>query len=201
MTERTADPEILFETQREFAAWLSKNHGSASGVLLVLGKSGGKVRSLTYAEAVEVALTWGWIDAKKSARDAHTWLQRFTPRTSKSPWSKINREKATALIEAGKMKAPGLAEVERAKRDGRWKAAYDSPSAAKVPPDLALALEQKPRARKFFDELDAANRYAILHRLMTAKKPETRAERLSRFVTMLSKGETIHPPRKKRAAR
>jgi uncharacterized protein YdeI (YjbR/CyaY-like superfamily) len=145
---------------------------------------------------VEGALIWGWIDGQKRKNDATTWLQRFTRRTARSPWSKINRDKATALLKAGKLAAPGAAEVERAKRDGRWQQAYDSARTAQVPEDLAQALAVNARAAAFFAKIDGANRYAILWRVQTAKKPETRKKRIASFVFMLSEGETIHPPAK-----
>jgi len=138
---------------------------------------------------------WGWIDGKKMAHDDAAWIQRFTPRKAKSPWSKINRTKAEALIASGLMHPPGLAEVDRAKRDGRWEGAYDGARTAQVPADLAAALAKNSRARSFFEALDAANRYAILYRVQTAKKAETRAERITRFVTMCSRHEVIHAPR------
>jgi uncharacterized protein YdeI (YjbR/CyaY-like superfamily) len=152
-------------------------------------------RSITYAQALDVALAWGWIDSRKQALDADAWLQRFTPRTAKSPWSKINCAKAEALIAAGTMQPSGLAEVERAKQDGRWARAYDGARTAGVPADLAAALARNDRARAFFETLDGANRYAILYRVQTAKKPQTRVERIARFVAMCARHETIHPQR------
>ena len=171
-------------------AWLASNHASSDGVWLRVSKKG--IPGLTYPEAVEGALAWGWIDSQKQKYDDTAWLQRFTPRKPQSPWSKINRDKATALIAAGRMEAPGLEEVERARRDGRWKSAYDSARTSKVPPDLAAALSADRRAAAFFAELDGANRYAILWRLQTAKRPETRAKRLAKFVAMLARHERIH---------
>lgn len=159
----------------------------------MIAKKSARIGSVTYAEALEVALAWGWIDGKKQAHDDEAWVQRFTRRTAKSPWSKINRDKALALISADAMAPPGLAEVERAKRDGRWNAAYDSSRTSTVPPDLAAALRANPRAAAFFPTLDRANRYAILYRVQAAKKAETRAERIGRFVTMLAQQKTIHP--------
>jgi uncharacterized protein YdeI (YjbR/CyaY-like superfamily) len=159
----------------------------------------GTKNAITYAEALDVALAWGWIDSQKRALDADAWLQRFSPRTAKSPWSKINRTKAEALIAAGAMEPPGLAEVERAKRDGRWEKAYDGARSASVPADLATALARSARARAFFETLDSANRYAILYRVQTAKAPETRAVRIERFVEMCARHETIHPPRRAKA--
>jgi uncharacterized protein YdeI (YjbR/CyaY-like superfamily) len=150
-----------------------------------------------------VALTWGWIDGQKRALDGSAWLQRFTPRTAKSAWSKINRTRAEALLSAGKMQPPGLAEVERARSDGRWDRAYDGARSATVPDDLKAALARVPKARAFFEALDGANRYAILYRLQTAKTDRTRAERIAKFVTMCAKGETLHPRRasKRRGSR
>ena len=155
----------------------------------------GAAQALTYSEALDVALAWGWIDSQKRALDASAWLQRFTRRTAQSPWSKINRARAEALIAAGTMAPPGLAEVERARRDGRWKRAYDGARTSAVPADLAAALARDDRARAFFEALDGANRYAILYRVQTAKKPETRAERIARFVAMCGRHETLHPVR------
>jgi uncharacterized protein YdeI (YjbR/CyaY-like superfamily) len=146
-----------------------------------------------------VALAWGWIDGQKNAHDDDWWLQKFTPRGPKSVWSKINCAKAEALIAAGKMKPAGLKEVERAKADGRWAQAYDSHRTSTVPDDLARALAANKRAAAFFEIIDAANRYAILYRVQTAKKPETRADRIAKFVAMLGRHETLYPLRKKRA--
>ncbi|MGH7270574.1 MAG: YdeI/OmpD-associated family protein [Polyangiaceae bacterium] len=196
MPRAVAEPVLAFERAAEWRAWLAKHHARSQGVLLRIPKRGAR-GTLTYVEAVDAALAWGWIDSQKRALDASAWLQRFTPRTSKSPWSKINRAKAEALITAGQMMAPGLAEVARARADGRWARAYDGASAAKVPEDLAAALGQSARARAFFEALDGANRYAILYRVQTAKKPETRAERVSRFVAMCERGERIHPQRRR----
>jgi uncharacterized protein YdeI (YjbR/CyaY-like superfamily) len=189
-----SEPVLTFARAAEWNAWLASHHGSSKGVLLRIAKSGAK-KSITYAEALDVALAWGWIDSQKQALDATAWLQRFTARKAKSPWSKINRAKAEALIAAGKMKPPGLAEVERAKNDGRWSLAYDGARTSGVPTDLATALGRDQRARAFFEKLDGANRYAILYRVQTAKKPETRAERIARFVAMCARHETIHPRR------
>lgn len=193
-SKKTGDVPILpFEDKQAWAAWLSSHHATAAGVWLKLGKKGSGKPSVTYAEAVEVALAWGWIDGQKRPVDAAWWLQRFTRRGPKSIWSRVNREKAVALIEAGAMKAPGLAEVERARRDGRWEAAYESQSRATVPPDLAAALAANPRAARFFEALEAHNRYAVLFRIHAAKKPETRAMRIEKFVAMLARHEKLHP--------
>jgi uncharacterized protein YdeI (YjbR/CyaY-like superfamily) len=190
---------LAVATAEEWRAWLAANHATSSGVFLRIPKQG----AFTYAQALDVALAWGWIDSQKQALDATAWLQRFTPRTAKSPWSKINRAKAEALLAAGTLEPPGVAEVERAKRDGRWERAYDGARTATVPDDLAAALANNARARTFFEALDSANRYAILYRVQTAKKAETRAERIATLVAMCARGETIHPrrPRKARPAR
>lgn len=187
-----------FDGPRAWAAWLKKQHASSAGLWLKLAKKGARTPSVTYAEGLEVALAWGWIDGQKNAHDEDWWLQKFTPRGSRSVWSKINCAKAEALIAAGKMKPSGLKEVERAKADGRWAQAYDSPRTSAVPDDLARALAANKRAAAFFDIIDAANRYAILHRVQTAKKPETRADRIGKLVAMLARRETLHPLRKKR---
>lgn len=197
-TEAT-DPILGLSSQADWSEWLEKNHGRSKGVLLRIAKKGAK-ESLTYVEALDVALAWGWIDSQKRALDDSAWLQRFSPRTPKSPWSKINRAKAEAQIAAGTMQPPGLAEVERAKRDGRWKRAYDGARTSAVPTDLAAAFAKNARANAFFETLDSANRYAILYRVQTAKKPETRAERIERFVGMCARRETLHPPRAAKAS-
>lgn len=192
------EPVLDFPNAAAWRAWLSRNHRQKGGVRLRIKKPAGK-DSISYAEAVEQALAWGWIDGQKWALDAKHWLQRFTPRAAQSPWSKLNRKRAEALIASGEMAAPGLAEVERARRDGRWERAYDGAKTALVPEDLAAAFAKSARARAFFEKLDAANRYAILYRVQTAKKQETRADRIARFVGMCARGETIHPARAKKA--
>jgi uncharacterized protein YdeI (YjbR/CyaY-like superfamily) len=192
-TSAPPDPTKLFKDQKAWAAWLAKNHATSTGVWLRLAKKSAQARTVTYAEAVEAALCQGWIDGQKRAEDEQHWLQRFTPRSPRSIWSKINREKALALIEGGAMMPAGLAEVERARGDGRWEQAYDSARGAAVPDDFQAALERNAKAKRFFAELDAANRYAILWRLQTAKKPETRAARLAKFIAMLAHGEKLHP--------
>jgi uncharacterized protein YdeI (YjbR/CyaY-like superfamily) len=189
---------LSLPTAAAWRAWLRAHHARSPGIFLRLAKTSAEgPLSLTYGPALEAALAWGWIDGQKRALDAGAWLQRFTPRGPRSGWSKINRAKAEALIAAGKMEAPGLAEVERARRDGRWDRAYDGARAATVPPDLAQALARDAKARAFFEALDGANRYAILYRLQTAKRPETRARRLQIFVEMCARQETLHPPRRR----
>jgi uncharacterized protein YdeI (YjbR/CyaY-like superfamily) len=186
-------PVLSFADRRAWMDWLAANHASSRGVWLKLAKKAAGVASVTYAEAIEAALAWGWIDGQKNRHDDRWWLQKFTPRGPRSMWSKINREKALALIAAGEMKPPGLEQVERAKRDGRWEAAYDSPSRATVPDDLSAALAASPRAAAFFAALDSANRYAVLFRIHTAKKAETRAKRIAELVAMLERHEKLHP--------
>lgn len=191
----TAESILRFASPVGWEAWLAANHASEDGVRLAMGKKGGKGPALTYAEAVDVALAWGWIDGQKLKHDDSVFLQRFSRRRARSPWSKINREKAEALIRAGKMRPPGLAEVERARKDGRWDAAYDSARTSSVPEDLAAALAINRRAQAFFEQIDSANRYAILYRVQTAKKPETRRQRIAKFLAMLGRGELIKPPK------
>ncbi|MGD0837442.1 MAG: YdeI/OmpD-associated family protein [Polyangia bacterium] len=190
-----AETTLTFSNASEWEAWLAKHHDRSGAVLLRIPKGNGS--DLTYARALDAALSWGWIDSHKRALDASAWLQRFSPRTAKSPWSKINRARAEALIASGAMKQPGLDEVARARADGRWARAYDGSRTAEVPADLATALARNPRARPFFDELDRANRYAVLWRVQTAKKPETRARRIEQFVALCAAGKTLHPTREK----
>ena len=186
-----------FATQRSFEQWLAKNHAKVPGVRIHIAKKGSGIRSINYAEALEVALCYGWIDGQSKSIDEEWYWQRFTPRRTRSVWSKRNREIVARLIEEGRMQAAGHAEIDRAKTDGRWDAAYDSPANAKIPSDLEAAFRQSPGTKEFFESLDSRNRYAILHRLMTAKKPETRAKRLATFVEMLKGRRTIYPLQRK----
>ncbi|MGW1720944.1 YdeI/OmpD-associated family protein [Streptomyces sp. NPDC002156] len=193
----TQDLETLaFESAEAFEAWLGENHATSPGIWLKLRKktSGatGAV-ALDYAQALDVALCYGWIDGQKAGLDDQWWLQRFTPRRPRSKWSKINCGKVAVLIEQGRMRPAGQAEIDRAKADGRWEAAYDSAKTATVPDDLAAALTADPAAAAFFETLDRQNRYAILHRIHEAKRPETRARRIETYVAMLAKGEKLHP--------
>jgi uncharacterized protein YdeI (YjbR/CyaY-like superfamily) len=176
----------------EWERWLSANHDAATQVWLRLAKKGASRTTVTRADALEIALCWGWIDGQAAPKDEEYWLQRFTPRTRRSKWSRINREAAEGLIEAGRMKPAGLAAVEAARADGRWDAAYASQREMTVPDDLLRALEGRPAAETFFRGLDARNRYAILYGIHDAKRPETRARRIARFVEMLGRGEKIH---------
>lgn len=186
-------PTIGFVTLQDWEAWLSEHYADSTGLWLKIAKKATGIPSISYAEALEGALCYGWIDGQKAALDADYWLQKFTPRRAKSVWSQINRDKASALIEAGRMQPPGLRQVELAKADGHWDAAYAGQASATVPEDLQEALDKNPSARDFFLTLNSANRYAILYRVRTAQKVETRAARIQKFVTMLAKGETIHP--------
>lgn len=186
-------PMMRFSSRDEWEEWLRENHASSDGVWLRIARKGSGETSITSPQALEVALRHGWIDGQVKGLDETTWLQKYTPRGARSIWSKVNREKVTALIEAGKMHPAGIAEVERAKADGRWDAAYDPPSRITVPPDLRAALDAEPAAAAFFATLDSRNRYAILHRTHTAKKAETRAARIAKFVEMLKRRETIYP--------
>ncbi|SER62923.1 Uncharacterized conserved protein YdeI, YjbR/CyaY-like superfamily, DUF1801 family [Streptomyces qinglanensis] len=192
--EMTQDLEIVaFESAATFEAWLGENHAVSPGIWLKLRKKNPAVVALDYAQALDVALCYGWIDGQKATFDDQWWLQRFTPRKPHSKWSKVNRDKVAALIEQGRMRPPGQAEVDRAKADGRWEAAYDSAKTATVPEDLAAALTAVPAAAAFFETLDRQNRFAILYRIQDAKKAETRARRIEKYVAMLANGEMLHP--------
>lgn len=192
--QNTSEPVLSFATQDDWEKWLEDHHADASGIWLKIPKKGSGLPGIDYATALESALCYGWIDGHKKTLDETHWLQRFTPRRPRSKWSKINVQKATALIESGRMRQAGLREVERAKADGRWEAAYASQSTATVPDDLRAALDAAPQsARDFFATLDSRNRYAILHRIEDAKRPQTRAARIEKFVAMLTAGEKIYP--------
>jgi uncharacterized protein YdeI (YjbR/CyaY-like superfamily) len=186
-------PRIPFPTSSEWEQWLEDNHARSDGVWVKVAKKDSGIESVRYPEVLESALCFGWIDGRRQALDEQYFLQRFTPRRSRSKWSRINRETAERLIAEGRMKPAGRAEVERAKADGRWEAAYHGQKSITVPDDLQRELDSRPKAKAFFAELTSQNRYAILYRLQDAKKPETRARRLEKFVAMLEAGETIHP--------
>jgi uncharacterized protein YdeI (YjbR/CyaY-like superfamily) len=186
-------PLVSFASRAEWEAWLAEHHASSPGVRLAIARKSSGHESVTYPEALEVALCYGWIDGRKESLDGEHWVQRFGPRRPRSRWSKVNRAKALELIERGLMQPAGLAEVERAKADGRWDAAYDAPSTATVPQDLRRELDRDEAARAFFATLDSRNRYAILHRIQEAKRPETRARRIEKFVAMLAAGEKLYP--------
>jgi uncharacterized protein YdeI (YjbR/CyaY-like superfamily) len=185
-------PILLFATPPDLEAWLEENHARPEGFWLKVAKKGSGEQSVTYAEALELALCFGWIDSQKRGLDEKFFLQRFTPRRPRGRWSRINRDKAEELLAAGSVRAAGLAEMEAAKADGRWEAAYEGQRTAKVPEDLQRELDSSKAAREFFARLDSANRYAIVYRLNDAKKPETRERRLRKFVAMLERGEKIH---------
>ncbi len=184
-------PILLFEHSQAWADWLEAQAAPA-GIWLKLAKAASGIPSITYLQALDVALCYGWIDSQKKGLDEHFWLQKFTPRRAGSIWSKVNCEKAEALIAAGAMKPAGLREVEAAKLDGRWAAAYDSPSKISIPADFQAALDQNPAAQTFFATLNSANRYAFLFRIQTAKKAETRARNIEKFIGMLERGEKFH---------
>jgi uncharacterized protein YdeI (YjbR/CyaY-like superfamily) len=188
----TEQPVLAFASKAEFAAWLEANHAASDGIWLKFAKKGTGVPTVVYAEVLEVALCFGWIDGQVKRLDETYYLQRWTPRRARSKWSKRNCAKAEALIASGQMRPAGLAEVERAKADGRWDAAYASPSKIEVPPDLQAELDRDPAAAEHFAALNSINRYAILYRLHDAKRPETRARRLAQFMEMLRRGERIH---------
>ena len=185
-------PLLEFASAEAFATWL-EGQPEAAGAWLKMAKKGAPRLTISYAEALEVAICFGWIDGQKGAIDEHFWRQRFTPRSAASRWSKINTDKAEALITAGRMRPAGLREVERARADGRWDRAYAGQAAIEVPDDLLSALAANDAAREFFATISRVNRYAILYRITSVKKPETRARKIAQYVAMLAAGETIHP--------
>jgi len=187
------EPVLVFEDAAAWDAWLAGNHESSGGVQLKIAKKGTGIASVAYPEVLDVAISYGWIDGVRKSLDETHFLQRFVPRRPRSRWSKINREKAESLIATGRMKPAGLREVELAKGDGRWDAAYEGQRAATVPGDLQAALDANPAAREFFTTLNSQNRYAVLYRVQEAKRPETRARRIAKFVDMLARGEKLHP--------
>jgi uncharacterized protein YdeI (YjbR/CyaY-like superfamily) len=185
-------PVVAFESADAWRDWLGKHHESSPGVWVKFAKKGSGVPSVTFREALDEALCHGWIDSQRRSLDASFYVQKFTPRARRSRWSKRNRDKVAELIAGGRMQAAGLREIERAKADGRWDAAYDPPSTSTVPDDLQRELDREPEAAAFFATLDSRNRYAILLRIQTAKKPETRARRIETFVAMLRAGEKLY---------
>jgi len=188
----TDAPTLAFDSPASWREWLEAHHGNPEGVWLKIAKKASGVRTVTAPEALDVALCFGWIDGQRRALDDTHFLQRYTPRRARSKWSQINRDKAERLIAEGQMHPAGVAEVERAKGDGRWEAAYEPQSRATVPDDLQAALDASPAAAATFAGLTSQNRFAILFRLRDARRPETRARRLERFVAMLERGETPH---------
>lgn len=185
-------PVLLFASKQDWHVWLDENHSRHKGLWLKHAKKSSGKESVSYQEALEEALCYGWIDSQKQAYDHDYYLQKFTPRGAKSVWSKVNVAKAEALIKMGKMQPSGLAAITVAKRDGRWDAAYDSPSASKVPEDFQAALDKNPKAKQFFETLNKANVYAFCWRVQTAKKPETRKARIEKFIGMLNRNEKLH---------
>jgi uncharacterized protein YdeI (YjbR/CyaY-like superfamily) len=186
-------PIIPFVSRDSWEAWLEEHHTASDGLWLKIAKKSSGVETVTYDQAVEIALCYGWIDGQVRKFDEDYYLQRFTPRRPRSKWSKINRQKVTELIEQGEMKPAGLRELERARADGRWDAAYDAPSTAKVPEDMLRELEKNEKARAFFSELDGRNRYAILYQIQNAKRPETRTRRIAKYVAMLAEHKKLYP--------
>ena len=185
-------PIIQFKTPKAFETWLTKNHDLAPGVWIQFAKKASGLKSVTYHEALDIALCHGWIDGLRRRFDEDTFVQKFTPRGPKSIWSKINKAKALALIEAKKMRAGGHAAIEVAKANGRWDTAYDGFKSSTIPPDLEAAFKKNPKARKFFETVSAQNRYAVLFRIQTARKPELRKRRIEQFVAMLNEGRTLY---------
>jgi len=189
-------PILPFASQKDWANWLKTQHDQSAGVWLKLAKKDSGISSVTYGEALDIALCYGWIDGQKKGFDDAPfayWLQKFTPRGQKSIWSKINTEKAERLIASGQMKPAGLKTIEAAKADGRWEQAYDSQKNISVPEDFQSALDKNKKAKAFFETLNSANRYSFLFRIQTAKKADTREKRIQQFVEMLEKNEKFHP--------
>jgi len=186
-------PVVPFSSREAWEVFLEERHATSDGLWLKLAKKSSGIESVTYAQAVEVALCYGWIDGQVRKFDGDHYLQRFTPRRPRSKWSKVNREKAIGLMKRGEMRAAGIREVELARADGRWDAAYDPPSTAAVPEDLARELEKNEPARSFFSKLDKRNRYTILYQIQDANRPETRARRIAKYVAMLAEEEKPYP--------
>ena len=191
MTTLNELPTLPFESKKKFADWLAKNHGKSAGLWLKIAKKAAGIPTVTYLEALDVALCYGWIDGQKGSFDEQYFLQKFTPRRPKSIWSKINVEKVAGLIASGEMKPSGLKAVEAAKQDGRWAAAYSSQKNIVVPADFQSALGKNKKAKAFFETLSGSKRYSFLFRIETAKKAETREKRIRQFVEMLANGETL----------
>ncbi|CAH1194253.1 hypothetical protein PAECIP111892_01508 [Paenibacillus auburnensis] len=186
-------PLMFFGEQQSFENWLENNHDTSPGIRLQIAKKNSGVVSVSYDEALESALCYGWIDSQKEKFDEKTWVQRFTPRGDKSIWSKVNKEKAELLIKNGRMQLSGFKAIEAAKKNGQWDKAYESQSIASMPEDFAIELERNLKAKAFYDTLDRQNKYAFLFRIHNAKKQETRAKRIQQFIMMLEKGEKIYP--------
>jgi uncharacterized protein YdeI (YjbR/CyaY-like superfamily) len=190
---KKSEPTLAFKTAQDLEAYLAGESRASKGFWLKLSKAGAVEATINKGDAIEAALCWGWIDGQLDKFDDQHFLVRMTPRRPGSRWSAKNREAADRLLRQGRLQAPGLAEVEAAKSDGRWEAAYASQGKAEVPKDLAAVLGSRETAKRFFEGLDRANRYSIIYRVNAAKRPETRAQRIAQFVEMLARGETIHP--------
>ena len=190
--QRGGLPVLVFPNGGSFEEWLDQQPADAAGAWLKLPKKLAGMRGLTKAEAIDAALCYGWIDGQLDKYDNQYWLVRFTPRKARSKWSQVNKRRAIELLAEGRMRISGIAQIEAAKTDGRWAAAYAPASSAKVPADLQAALAANPQAAKFFATLKGANRYAILYRIGSVKRPETRARKVAEYVAMLERGETIH---------
>ncbi len=193
MDTLTTLPLLLFASQHEWEEWLAVHHVEPKGVWLKIAKKGSERPSVSYAEALDGALCYGWIDGQKKAYDDAFWLQKFTPRRPKSLWSRINTEKAMQLVASGRMMPAGLREIDTAKKDGRWDVAYGSQRTLTIPDDFQAELDRHPQAKAFFDTLNKVNRYAICFRIETAKKPQTRQARIETFLAMLVRNEKLHP--------
>lgn len=191
--QRSGLPVLVFDSRGNFEEWLGKQPADAAGAWVKLSKKSANAPGLTKAEAIDAALCFGWIDGQLDKYDDKSWLVRFTPRRGGSKWSQVNKKRATELLAEGRMRQSGLAQIEAAKTDGRWIAAYAPASSARVPADLQDALNGNPQAASFFATLKGANRYAILYRIGSVKRPETRAKKIAEYVAMLERGETIHP--------
>jgi uncharacterized protein YdeI (YjbR/CyaY-like superfamily) len=188
---KAEQPVLFFATPAELEAWMAEHGEESDGIWLKFAKKASGIQSVVYAEAVEIALCHGWIDGQAKPLDDHHYLQRFTPRRARSKWSKRNREKAERLRAEGRMRPPGLREIDRAKEDGRWDDAYDSPATATAPDDFQAALDAEPAAREFFESLGSTKRYSFLYRITDAKRPETRAKRIAEYVELLREGKTL----------
>jgi len=197
MTEKDQLPILAFASAKDWESWLEEEHTKSKGIWLKFAKTGTGIPTVSKAEAIEGALCYGWIDGQLDKFDEKHWLIRFTPRKPKSRWSEINTKSATELMARGRIKPAGQAEIDKAKADGRWEAAYAGQASIDVPQDLKEALSKQPKAEEFFKELDSRNRYAILYRLHNTRRPDARSARLATYVDMLARGETIYPLRTK----
>ncbi|NNM66423.1 MAG: bacteriocin-protection protein [Spirochaetales bacterium] len=187
---------MSFETAADFEAWLEAHETQATGIWLLISKKGAEKKSISYAEALECALCFGWIDGQKAKQDESNWLQYFSKRKKNSLWSQVNRDKANKLLELGRLRASGKSALEEAKKSGRWDAAYQPMKSREIPQDLERALNSNQRAKDFFESLSSQNRFSFVFRIATAKKPEIREKKLKEFLRMLENGEVFHPQKK-----